>query len=64
VTGGLATISLASRPDAQAVLDLARSAGPVEQFGFERRRLSEVFRDAVGGDVESQQAADKTEAAR
>ncbi len=51
VTGGTATISLASRDAAQAVLDLARRAGPVEQFGFVRRRLSEVFRDAVGSDV-------------
>jgi ABC-2 type transport system ATP-binding protein len=51
IAGGTVTLSLASRPDAQAVLDIARSAGPVEQFGFERRRLSEVFRDAVGADV-------------
>jgi ABC-2 type transport system ATP-binding protein len=48
LAGGTATISLDSRDDAQAVLDLARKAGPVEQFGFERRRLSDVFRDAVG----------------
>jgi ABC-2 type transport system ATP-binding protein len=52
VSGGTATLSLASRPDAQAVLDVARRAGPVERFGFERRRLSEVFRDAVGADVD------------
>jgi ABC-2 type transport system ATP-binding protein len=52
VSGGTATLSLASRQDAQAVLDVARRAGPVEQFGFERRRLSEVFRDAVGADVD------------
>jgi ABC-2 type transport system ATP-binding protein len=64
VTGGVATISLASRQDAQAVLDVARSAGPVEQFGFERRRLSAVFRDAVGADLASQQAPEKAEAAR
>jgi hypothetical protein len=30
------------------VLDRARAAGPVEEFGFVRRKLSEVFRDAVG----------------
>jgi ABC-2 type transport system ATP-binding protein len=48
VVGGTATMTLTSRDDAQAVLDLARQAGPVEQFGFERRRLSDVFRDAVG----------------
>lgn len=52
VANGTATLSLVRRPDAQAVLDVARRAGPVEQFGFERRRLSEVFRDAVGADVE------------
>ncbi len=52
VEDGTATISLASKQDAQAVLDVARKAGPVEHFGFERRRLSEVFRDAVGADPE------------
>ncbi len=52
ISAGLAAISLASRLDAQAVLDLARRSGPVEQFGFARRRLSEVFRDAVGSAVE------------
>jgi ABC-2 type transport system ATP-binding protein len=55
VSSGTATIALASRQDAQAVLDLARRSGPVEQFGFERRRLSEVFRDAVGADIASEQ---------
>jgi len=29
------------------VLDAARSAGRVTEFVFERRRLSEVFREAV-----------------
>ena len=48
VTGGTVLLAPASREDAQVVLDRAREAGPVEQFGFERRRLSEVFRDAVG----------------
>src|SRR3984957_14673529 len=63
---GTALLTLASEPDAQAVLDLARRAGPVEQFGFERRRLSEVFRDAVGADpaAASQTKADGAEAAR
>jgi ABC-2 type transport system ATP-binding protein len=51
VANGTATLALASRPDAQQVLDAARRAGPVEQFGFERRRLSEVFRDVVGADL-------------
>ena len=47
VTDGTVVVRLARRDDAQAVLDQARAAGPVEQFGFVRRRLSEVFRDAV-----------------
>jgi hypothetical protein len=41
-------MSLRDLADAQAVLDLARAAGPVEHFAFPRRKLSEVFRDAVG----------------
>jgi ABC-2 type transport system ATP-binding protein len=48
ITAGTVLIGLRDRADAQAVLDRARAAGPVEQFGFVRRRLSEVFRDAVG----------------
>ncbi len=44
------TVTLALSPDAdpQAVLDTARRAGAVEHFSLARRRLSEVFRDAVG----------------
>jgi ABC-2 type transport system ATP-binding protein len=52
ITGGTAVLGLARREDAQEVLDVARKSGPVEHFGFERRRLSEVFRDAVGADVD------------
>ena len=63
VARGTATLSLASRQDAQAVLDVARRAGPVEQFGFERRRLSEVFRDAVGADVDDIAHAPKSDLA-
>lgn len=48
ITAGKVVLVLHDRADAQAVLDRARAAGPVEQFGFVRRRLSEVFRDAVG----------------
>ena len=33
--------------DSDAVLDAARTAGRVLEFAFERRRLSEVFREAV-----------------
>ena len=47
-TGGTVLLSLLDRADAQAVLDRARAAGPVEHFTFQRRKLSEVFRDAVG----------------
>ena len=52
VTRGTATLSLDQVEDAQRVLDIARQAGPVEQFGIERRRLSQVFRDVVGANVE------------
>jgi ABC-2 type transport system ATP-binding protein len=34
--------------DSQALLATAMTAGPVVRFDFERRRLSEVFREAVG----------------
>jgi ABC-2 type transport system ATP-binding protein len=34
--------------DSDMVLDAARAAGHVTKFVFERRRLSEVFREAVG----------------
>jgi ABC-2 type transport system ATP-binding protein len=64
VSGGTAMIALASREEAEAVLDLARRAGTVEQFGFERRRLSEVFRDAVGADIEKEHEPERAEAAR
>jgi ABC-2 type transport system ATP-binding protein len=53
VTGGTVLVSLADRADAQVVLDRARATGPVEQFGFVTRRLSEVFRDATGADAEA-----------
>jgi hypothetical protein len=33
--------------DPQTVLRAAMAAGPVEQYGFERQRLSEVFREAL-----------------
>ena len=35
-------------PTATSVLEAARAAGRVTEFVFERRRLSEVFREAVG----------------
>ena len=33
--------------DSDVVLEAARSAGRVTEFVFKRRRLSEVFREAV-----------------
>jgi hypothetical protein len=33
--------------DSDAILELARGAGRVTEFVFERRRLSELFREAV-----------------
>jgi ABC-2 type transport system ATP-binding protein len=57
---GTAEISLTSSADSQAILDLARAAGPVEHFAFEDRSLSEVFRQATGasvGQAEAEHAA-------
>ena len=45
---GTVTLTLFAGVDAQAILDAARRAGPVAQFSFARRRLSDVFREAVG----------------
>ena len=47
VDGGAARLVLDEDTDPQAVLAAAMAAGPVEQFGFEKRRLSEVFREAL-----------------
>jgi ABC-2 type transport system ATP-binding protein len=52
VTSGTVTLALAAGADAQLVLDAARAAGPVEHFAFEQRRLSEVFRETVGTDLD------------
>ena len=59
-TDGTAEISLTSAADSQAILDLARAAGPVEHFAYEDRSLSEVFRQATGasvGQAEAEHAA-------
>lgn len=40
-------LRVAGGVDPQSILDAARAAGPVRRFGFERLRLSEVFREAV-----------------
>jgi len=47
VQGGEVRLVLDEAVDSDAVLDAARRAGRVSQFVFERRRLSEVFREAV-----------------
>ena len=47
VDGGAVRLVLDEDTDPQTVLTAAMHAGAVEHFGFERRRLSEVFREAV-----------------
>jgi ABC-2 type transport system ATP-binding protein len=47
VEGGAVRLVLDEHTDPQTVLTAAMAAGPVEQFGFERQRLSEVFREAL-----------------
>jgi ABC-2 type transport system ATP-binding protein len=47
VEGGAVRLVLDEDTDPQAVLAAAMRAGPVEQFGFQRQRLSEVFREAM-----------------
>jgi ABC-2 type transport system ATP-binding protein len=47
VSGGEARLVLADGVDSDQVLRAAMAAGRVTQFSFERRRLSEVFREAV-----------------
>jgi ABC-2 type transport system ATP-binding protein len=48
IDGGEVRLVLDDSTDSDVVLDAARSAGRVTEFAFERRRLSEVFREAVG----------------
>ena len=47
IDGGEVRLTLDDSTNSDAVLDAARAAGRVTQFHFERRRLSEVFREAV-----------------
>lgn len=47
IEAGAARLVLAEDTDPQQVLAAAMAAGAVEQFGFEHRRLSEVFMEAV-----------------
>jgi ABC-2 type transport system ATP-binding protein len=48
VDGGAARLVLDPAVDSQTVLETAMAKGRVTEFVFERRRLSEVFREAVG----------------
>ncbi len=48
VDGGEVRLVLDDATDSDVVLEAARSAGRVTEFVFKRRRLSEVFREAVG----------------
>lgn len=47
VSGGAVRLVLDDEVDSDVVLHAAMAAGRVTQFSFERRRLSEVFREAV-----------------
>ena len=47
--GGEVRLVLDENTESDVILDAARAAGRVTQFVFERRRLSEVFREAVIG---------------
>jgi len=48
VDGGEVRVVLDDATDSDVVLEAARAAGRINKFVFERRRLSEVFREAVG----------------
>jgi len=47
VSGGAVRLVLDDTVDSDEVLRAAMRAGRVTQFSFERRRLSEVFREAL-----------------
>jgi len=53
---GTVSIALDDEQRSDAVLDAARAAGRVEQFGAATRRLSEVFREAVRRDLPAAEA--------
>lgn len=48
-SGDTVRLDLAGGADPQRVLAAAQAAGPVTYFGFERLRLSEVFRQSLDG---------------
>ncbi len=57
VSGGRVRLALEPGPEsaadrAAAILDIARAAGPISHFAFERRSLAEVFLGTVGRPVE------------
>ena len=64
--GGALRLVLDPPADPQSVLRAAFTAGPVEEFAVRRRRLSEVFREAVahGGSGRRQATRSETGAAR
>jgi len=49
IKGGEVRLVLDEDTDSDVVLDAARATGRVTEFAFERRRLSEVFRESVAG---------------
>ena len=59
VTDGTVLLALLPGADPQHVLDRARAAGAVEHFAFEQRRLSDVFREAVGAELEDVDGPDR-----
>jgi ABC-2 type transport system ATP-binding protein len=48
VNAGAVRLAVEEDADSDAILDAARAAGRVTEFHFERRRLSEVFRESLG----------------
>ena len=54
--GGALRLVLSEPADPQSVLRAAFAAGPVTEFAVRRRRLSEVFREAVAHGTGHRQA--------
>jgi ABC-2 type transport system ATP-binding protein len=48
IDGGAVRLAVDDMAQSDAILDAARAAGRVTEFRLERRRLSEVFREALG----------------
>ena len=47
IDAGAVRLAVDDQTDSDTILDAARTAGRVTEFHFERRRLSEVFREAL-----------------